>query len=286
VSSNERGHVEPRRTFLPHKHFLPASALRFVLTAKEKIGMESNEFDGAFKKKMPMPRRRRQAAADEDLESSVRSSSPSFATCTPARSSLVSRGDEPFFSRRVPQVPTAAAATSGEAKKGWGDSPTRGDDQPAAPAGRRRRGAGSATEPEPEAVPTQHAIASMEDDDGPAAFIPDLEDAEEDLGRQVAVAPSLNQSRVPTIEDLDEEIDLALPSASEVGVDLSVLQAFLLPHEHVQEEDVAWEVGHELQTIASEMQREAEEREGTALSSAAGTRSAVAAAAGSAAHVS
>jgi len=36
--------------------------------------MESNEFDGAFKKKAPnRAPRRRQAAADEDPESSVRS---------------------------------------------------------------------------------------------------------------------------------------------------------------------------------------------------------------------
>ena len=33
--------------------------------------------------------------------------------------------------------------------------------------------------------PTRHAIASMDDNDEPAGFIPDLEDEEEDLGRQV-----------------------------------------------------------------------------------------------------
>ena len=35
---------------------------------------------------------------------------------------------------------------------------------------------------------------------------------------------------------------VALPSASEVGVDLSVLQSFLMPQEHVQEDDVPWQV--------------------------------------------
>jgi len=105
----------------------------------------------------------------------------------------------------------------------------------------------------------------MDDDDEAPAFIPDLEDEEEDLGRQVAVAPSLKTSRVPTIMELDEEIDMALPSTSEAGVDLSVLQAFLTPQEHCVEEDVPWDFEHELQSIASEMQKEREGREGSVL---------------------
>ena len=89
--------------------------------------------------------------------------------------------------------------------------------------------------------------------------------AKEDLGKQLAVAPSHKTSRVQTIMELDEEIDMALPSTSEVGVDLSVLQSFLTPQEHVQEDDVPWDVEHELQTIASEITKESELREGNTL---------------------
>ena len=128
----------------------------------------------------------------------------------------------------------------------------------------RWRAADDDDEPQQEA-PTHHHIASMDDDDSAPAFIPDLEDEEEDLGRQVAVAPSLKSSRVQTIMELDEEIDMALPSSSEMGVDLSVLQSFLTPQERCQEEDVPWDVEHELQTIASEMTVEREEREGNVL---------------------
>ena len=169
------------------------------------------------------------------------------------------------------QVPTAPAAkTDGPKKGGWGDSPGKvgGDDEGGggdAPKGRRRRGAADEPEEEEEAAPTQQRIISMDDDDEPAGFIPDLEDAEEDLGKMVAVAPGLKSSRVPTIHELDEEIDMALPSSSEVGVDLSVLQSFLLPSEQCQEEDVPWDVEFELQTIASELQKEREEREGSAM---------------------
>jgi len=58
---------------------------------------------------------------------------------------------------------------------------------------------------------------------------------------------------------------MALPSTSEIGVDLSVLQQFLTPQEQVQEEDEPWNFEHELQTLASELQREEEEKESTNL---------------------
>ena len=169
------------------------------------------------------------------------------------------------------QVPTAPAAASGK-KSGWGDSPGGGGNEGgAAPTSRRRRAVDADDEDEAPSAPepTRHEIASMDDNDEPTSFIPDLEDEEEDLGKQVAVAPSLKSSRVQTIMELDEEIDMALPSTSEAGADLSVLQSFLTPQEHVQEEDVPWDPGHELQMISSEMQKEAEEREGTALTGAA-----------------
>lgn len=163
------------------------------------------------------------------------------------------------------QVPTAPAA-DGPKKSGWGDSPGAPDPDAAPKPGRRRRGAADADdEEEPVEAPVQQTISSMDDDDEPAGFIPDLEDEEEDLGLQVAVAPSHKSSRVPTIHELDEEIDMALPSSNEAGVDLAVLQAFLLPQEQCQEEDVPWDVELELQTIASEMQKEREEREGNAI---------------------
>ena len=92
-----------------------------------------------------------------------------------------------------------------------------------------------------------------------------LEDEEVNLGQQLAVAPSLKTARVPTIMELDQEIDMALPSTSEVGVDLSVLQSFLTHQDLCQEEDEPWDVEHELQTIASELQKEREARDGTAL---------------------
>mmetsp|Transcript_4171 Transcript_4171/g.9095 ORF Transcript_4171/g.9095 Transcript_4171/m.9095 type:complete len:216 (-) Transcript_4171:282-929(-) len=193
--------------------------------------MESNEFDGAFKKKAP-PRaaRRRQAAEDEDPDSSV---------------------------------PVSNAA-NGAKKSGWGDS---GEDSSVpAPGPRRRRAADDDDEDGVSSTAPTSQIGHMnDDDDGATAFIPDLEDEEANISLQVAVAPSHKSSRVQTIMELDQEIDMALPSTSEIGVDLSVLQAFLLPQEQVQEEDEPWNFEHELQTLASELQREQDERESTTL---------------------
>lgn len=163
--------------------------------------------------------------------------------------------------------------STGPQKSGWGDSPGRGaaeEGGSTAPGPRRRRALDDDDDAEStEPAPTRNNIASLDDDDEPTAFIPDLEDAEEDLSKQVAVAPSLKSSRVQTIMELDEEIDMQLPSQSEVGVDLSVLQSFLTPQEHVHEDDVPWDFELELQTIASEMQKEMDERDGTVLPGAA-----------------
>lgn len=161
------------------------------------------------------------------------------------------------------QVPTAPAA--GAKKSGWYDEQPAAAVKPAAPS--RRRKSANDDDEEASSVTTQ-SIAKMEsvdDDDGPSSFIPDLEDEEEQLTLTVAQAPSLKSSRVQTIRELDEEIDMALPSTSEIGVDLSVLQSFLTPQQQVLEEDVPWNFNLELQTIASEMQREHEERESATL---------------------
>jgi len=196
--------------------------------------MESNEFDGAFKKKPP-PRapRRRQAAEDEDPDSSV---------------------------------PVAnASAANGAKKSGWDDSGEDGGGVPA-PGPRRRRAADDDDDDATTTAPTsQIGHMNDDDDDGTTAYIPDLEDEEANISLQVAVAPSHKSSRVPTIMELDQEIDMALPSTSEIGVDLSVLQSFLTPQEQVQEEDEAWNFEHELQTLASELQREQDERDSTNL---------------------
>lgn len=198
--------------------------------------MESNEFDGAFKKKPP-PRapRRRQAAEDEDPDSSV---------------------------------PVANAnAANGAKKSGWGDSGGEEGSSVPAPRPGRRRAADDDDDDDAASTtaPTQIGHINDDDDEGTTAYIPDLEDEEANISLQVAVAPSHKSSRVQTIMELDQEIDMALPSTSEIGVDLSVLQSFLIPQEQVQEEDEPWNFEHELQTLASELQREQDERESTNL---------------------
>ena len=97
-----------------------------------------------------------------------------------------------------------------------------------------------------------------DDSDGETPIIPDLEDEQEDMARQVAAAPNLQSSRVQSIKELDEAIDMALPAAGEIGVDLGVLQSYLTPQEQVREDDTPWEVDKELAALASAMQQEQE----------------------------
>mmetsp|Transcript_19718 Transcript_19718/g.33594 ORF Transcript_19718/g.33594 Transcript_19718/m.33594 type:complete len:214 (-) Transcript_19718:18-659(-) len=184
------------------------------------------EFDGAFKKKAPVRPRRRPAPATED---------------------------EPEDS-----MPVTATAK----KSGWGDTVDENGEEKEAPVPPRRRR--SVTDEEDGGIATKTSVIpdiDDDEDDGIANLIPDLEDEQEDMARQVAEAPHLTKSRVQSIAELDAAIDMALPSTSEIGVDLSVLQAYLTPQEQVQEPDVPWDFAHELQALASEMQIEADARE-------------------------
>ena len=71
----------------------------------------------------------------------------------------------------------------------------------------------------------------------------------------MASAPSLKTSRIQTIEQLNRAIDTALPSAGEVGVDLGVLQAYLLPQEQLRENtDEVWDFDTEMRKLMSELQ--------------------------------
>lgn len=188
--------------------------------------MESNEFDGNFRKKEPVRvPRRRQAADDAEPDDSV---------------------------------PTPVA---GSKKAGWGETGNDDDDTGAiAPMPRRRRQ--QEEDSLTSTIQTRNKHDSEEDDvDEETPIIPDLEDDQEDMAKQVAAAPSLKSSRVQSIKELDLDIDKALPSASEIGIDLGVLQSFLTPQEQVQEEDVAWDVDKELQELVSEMAREQDERD-------------------------
>jgi len=171
--------------------------------------------------------------------------------------------------------PTQEDPTPGGAKKsGWGDAPTNDDESTATAAPPRRRRAPDADDDDEDentrkhdakTSSNKHDIAEINNDDDNdtiANLIPDLEDEQEDMARQVAEAPHLTKSRVQSIKELDDQIDAKLPSASEIGIDLSVLQAYLMPQEQVQDEDVPWDFSAELQALASEMQREQEERDG------------------------
>lgn len=127
------------------------------------------------------------------------------------------------------------------------------DSGPSSAKARRRRlpKAEQTTEPATSSR-NQHKV----DDDDDVVIIPDLEDDENtSIALQVAKTAEY-QRQVPTIQELDAEIHMALPSAAEMGVDLSVLQAYLTPAAYTKEEDETWDIAWELQNIASEIAKE------------------------------
>ncbi len=135
---------------------------------------------------------------------------------------------------------------------GWAENVAKPQPKPS-----RRRAKQSNLQPaEAEHSIRNRAKALDDDDDDDAAFIPDLENAEEDFAKQVASAPGLKASRVQTIDELDGEIDYSLPSTHELGIDLGVLHSYLVPPKCLHEEDAPWDVERELHKIAADVSKE------------------------------
>ena len=114
--------------------------------------------------------------------------------------------------RCMPLDATQEDPTPGGAKKsGWGDAPTNDDESTTSAAPPRRRRAPDADDDDEDentrkhdakTSSNKHDIAEINDDDNDtiANLIPDLEDEQEDMARQVAEAPHLTKSRVQSIK--------------------------------------------------------------------------------------
>ena len=70
-------------------------------------------------------------------------------------------------------------------------------------------------------------------------IIPDLEEDGGDADGRVAQAPRNVHRKIPTLNDLEDEVKAAIPSI-EGGFDLKVLLSTLVPPGQVQEQDVTW----------------------------------------------
>ena len=84
----------------------------------------------------------------------------------------------------------------------------------------------------------------------------------EDITTQVAAAPRNLTKRMPSLHELQRELQHVLPEPSSRGPDITPLKRFLVPYELVQEEDEAWDFESLLQQVSQEQQadNEAEEK--------------------------
>lgn len=180
-----------------------------------------DDFDGAFKQRGARPgRRRKEETFAEDAQD-----------------------DQAFDENENAPAPKKTS--------GWGADVAAPKPKPS-----RRRAKQSEQRPTEADQATGARARALDDDDDDAAFIPDLENAEEDFAKQVASAPGLKTSRVQTIDELDGEIDYSLPSTHELGIDLGVLHSYLVPPKCLHEEDAPWDVERELHKIAADVSKE------------------------------
>jgi len=96
------------------------------------------------------------------------------------------------------------------------------------------------------------------------AEIPEL-DAAEDRSQMLTVdAPIITSGLVQTIGELNEQFRRELPSASNDGIDLSVLTSVLAPPEQVHEPDVVWDFDSVFSSLTFEHQNDEDLKEETA----------------------
>jgi hypothetical protein len=101
-----------------------------------------------------------------------------------------------------------------------------------------------------------------DDDDGVAAFIPDLEEEEqEEQIREVSEAPAV-QHQMQSIDELDSGADAAgALHMVDHGIDLSLLTGCLSARAHVEEEDTSWDFNGLLTEVSQELQKEVDKQE-------------------------
>jgi len=182
------------------------------------------------------------------------------------------------------------------AKSGWGDAPAKsgwGD----APTGAEARAGGIAADfDDPDDAPkftgvsrrkasTQGFMDTGGDDAGMRGRggpnrskhdehteemqileIPELEtEADEDITRQVAAVPKFRSNRVQTINELDKDSHIALPTNSDSEIDFSLLTSVLCSLDQVREDDEVWNEERLLAELASDLnlEKEAMERDET-----------------------
>ncbi|KAK2174893.1 hypothetical protein NP493_769g02007 [Ridgeia piscesae] len=101
-----------------------------------------------------------------------------------------------------------------------------------------------------------------DDSDSEIPVIPDLEDQQDDLTTQIAVAPNVAVNRVATYRELDNDL---LQHASfltlDNAIDLKLLSKGLSSEVDVQEEDKAWDWDRLFTEVTSELLTEWEKKE-------------------------
>ena len=168
------------------------------------------------------------------------------------------------------------------ASEGWGagekpnPNPAQNAEGPPSPDGpqhgRRKGGAASgwgepaadegSSAPAPAPAPMPPPRRDSDEDDGVAAFIPDLEEEEqEEQIREISEAPAV-QHQMQSIDELDNGADAAgALHMVDHGIDLSLLTGCLSARGHVEEEDEIWEFNGLLTEISQELQKEADKQE-------------------------
>ena len=106
---------------------------------------------------------------------------------------------------------------------------------------------------EEEAMAAQNKDKHFQDNNNDEILIiPDLDEDGGDADQRVAHAPRNVNRKIPTLDELENDVKAALPSR-ENGLDMTVLFKTLVPVSQVQESDVPWCFDSLLRDVTEEL---------------------------------
>ena len=108
-------------------------------------------------------------------------------------------------------------------------------------------------DPDQPEIVAQNKDKHFQENSDELVLIPDLDEDGGDSDQRVARAPRNTNRRVPTLQELENEVKATLPS-SDTGLDLGILFATLVPAEYVQEPDETWNFDTLLREVTEELQ--------------------------------
>jgi hypothetical protein len=167
-------------------------------------------------------------------------------------------GDQPEMGQSLPRGGRRSAeAKSNEDVGGWMNTPSKKKNGEPGKSRIQLEPEGYEEDAENKDISNRKQSSHFNDDDDGIMLIPDLDDdgegADGEGDNRVAQAPRNVHRKIPTLEELENDMRSSVPCSSEDGIDLGILTRTLVPPSQLQEGDSTWDFDGLLREVTDEL---------------------------------